>query len=75
MERDPRPSRVRRELLFAVAAAARKAVQPDLVITLGDVWVLDRNLLRELPVAHWLPGDCRPMSTADAAVVEAGGRG
>ena len=32
-----------------------KAVQPDLVITLGDVWVLDANLLREMPVAHWLP--------------------
>ena len=48
-------------------------VQPDLVITLGDVWVLDPNVLRELPVAHWLPGDCRPMSTADRNVVEAGG--
>jgi len=50
-----------------------KAVQPDLVITLGDVWVLDHNLLREMPVAHWLPSDCRPMSSADAAVVNASG--
>ena len=48
-------------------------VQPDLVITLGDVWVLDPNVLRELPIAHWLPADCRPMSTADRGVVEAGG--
>lgn len=48
-------------------------VQPDLVITLGDVWVLDPNVLRELPLAHWLPADCRPMSTADRNVVEAGG--
>jgi hypothetical protein len=44
---------------------------PDLVITLGDVWVMDASLLRELPVAHWLPGDCRPMSLADRNVVEA----
>jgi glycosyltransferase involved in cell wall biosynthesis len=50
-----------------------KHFNPDLVITLGDVWVLDPNVLRELPVAHWLPADCRPMSTADRGVVEAGG--
>jgi len=48
-------------------------INPDLVITLGDVWVLDPNVLRELPVAHWLPADCRPMSAADRGVVEAGG--
>jgi glycosyltransferase involved in cell wall biosynthesis len=48
-------------------------IDPDLVITLGDVWVLDPNVLRELPVAHWLPADCRPMSAADRGVVEAGG--
>ena len=48
-------------------------VQPDLVLTLGDVWVLDPNVLRELPVAHWLPSDCRPMSSADRGVVESAG--
>ena len=48
-------------------------VNPDLVITLGDVWVLDPAVLRELPVAHWLPADCRPMSTADRGVIEATG--
>lgn len=48
-------------------------VQPDLVLTLGDVWVLDAGILRELPVAHWLPSDCRPMSTADRNVVDASG--
>jgi len=48
-------------------------VNPDLVVTLGDVWVLDPGVLRELPVAHWLPADCRPMSTADRKVVEATG--
>jgi glycosyltransferase involved in cell wall biosynthesis len=50
-----------------------RAVSPDLVITLGDVWVLDAGLLKEMPVAHWLPSDCRPMSLADRAVVEAAG--
>jgi glycosyltransferase involved in cell wall biosynthesis len=50
-----------------------KHLNPDLVITLGDVWVTDPNLLRELPLAHWLPSDCRPMSTADRNVAEANG--
>ena len=48
-------------------------VNPDLVITLGDVWVLDPNVTRELPVAHWLPSDCRPMSMADREKVEISG--
>lgn len=46
---------------------------PDLIITLGDVWVMDPNLLKQLPLAHWLPGDCRPMSVADRNVTEASG--
>ena len=50
-----------------------KHVKPDLVLTLGDVWVLDPAVLREIPVAHWLPSDCLPMSTADRNVVEAAG--
>jgi glycosyltransferase involved in cell wall biosynthesis len=50
-----------------------KATRPDLVITLSDVWVLDPGLLREMPVAHWLPCDCRPMSTADRNCAEASG--
>lgn len=50
-----------------------KHIQPDLVLTLGDVWVMDPNVLRELPVAHWLPADCRPMSAADRGVVESAG--
>ena len=48
-----------------------KHVNPDLVVTLGDVWVLDPNVIAALPVAHWLPSDCRPMSTADRNVLEA----
>ena len=46
-------------------------VNPDLVVILGDMWVLDPNVLRELPVAHWLPSDCRPMSAEDRKVAEA----
>ena len=48
-------------------------INPDLVLTLGDVWVMDPAVLRELPVAHWLPEDARPMSMAVRGVVEAGG--
>lgn len=50
-----------------------KYFNPDLIITLGDVWVTDPNLFRELPVAHWLPSDCRPMSLADRNVVQSSG--
>lgn len=50
-----------------------KMTNPDLIITLGDVWVMDPGLLRDLPVAHWLPSDCRPMSLADRNVVEQSG--
>ena len=49
-----------------------KHADPDLVITLGDIWVKDPAVLGKIPVAHWLPSDCRPMSQADRNVVEAG---
>jgi glycosyltransferase involved in cell wall biosynthesis len=48
-------------------------VNPDLIISLGDLWVLDPGILAELPIAHWLPSDCRPMSTADRSVAETAG--
>lgn len=50
-----------------------KQYNPDLIITLGDVWVMSPDLLRELPIAHWLPSDCRPMSLADSNVVNSSG--
>ena len=50
-----------------------RMVQPDLVITLGDIWVMDPNILREMPVAHWLPVDCRPQSLADRVCLEGSG--
>lgn len=37
----------------------------DLVITLMDVWVLEPTLLAQMPVAHWLPVDCDPLSVLD----------
>ena len=42
-----------------------RVVSPDIVITLGDIWVLDPNLIGKLPLAHWLPADTRPMSFVD----------
>lgn len=42
----------------------------DLVITLGDIWVLDPQHLKDMPVAHWLPVDCSPMSSMDAVALE-----
>jgi glycosyltransferase involved in cell wall biosynthesis len=48
-------------------------VNPDLVISLGDGWVLDAAVLAELPAALWLPSDCRPMSAVDRNVAEASG--
>ncbi len=50
-----------------------RQVNPDLVIALGDIWPMDPNVLAGLAVAHWMPSDCRPMSTADRNVVEAAG--
>jgi glycosyltransferase involved in cell wall biosynthesis len=50
-----------------------KHASPDLVVHLGDARMLDPAVLQQLPVAHWLPGDCRPMSAADRNVLEASG--
>jgi glycosyltransferase involved in cell wall biosynthesis len=48
-------------------------IGPDLVLSLGDIWVLDPAVIAELPAALWLPADCRPMSTADRNIAEASG--
>jgi glycosyltransferase involved in cell wall biosynthesis len=37
----------------------------DLVITLTDIWVMDPTKLKPLPVAHWMPVDCTPLSSMD----------
>ena len=45
----------------------------DLIITLCDIWVLDPLGLRGLPVAHWLPVDCDPLSALDEACLKGSG--
>ncbi len=50
-----------------------QVIKPDLVVTLGDIWVLDPGILRQYPVAHWLPSDCRPMSLADRSCINQSG--
>lgn len=49
----------------AILAEHARQEQADLVITLCDVWALDPHRLRGLPVAHWMPVDCTPLSLRD----------
>src|SRR5215469_14864351 len=50
-----------------------KHADPDLIIGLGDIWPMEESLMAGLPLAHWLPSDCRPMSSADRNVAEGAG--
>jgi glycosyltransferase involved in cell wall biosynthesis len=43
--------------------AARTAA--DVVITLGDIWVLGPEHLKGVPVCHWMPVDCDPLGKMD----------
>ena len=45
----------------------------DLVLTLMDIWVLEPSLLAQMPVAHWLPVDCAPLSALDRACLAGSG--
>lgn len=45
----------------------------DLVITLSDIWVIEPAHLKGLPVAHWMPVDCTPLSSADQICLEHSG--
>jgi glycosyltransferase involved in cell wall biosynthesis len=47
----------------------------DLVITLTDIWVLDPAALKGLPVTHWMPVDCTPLSSMDKMCLQASGAG
>lgn len=49
------------------------ATKSDFAISLCDVWVLRPDFLAQLPIAHWLPSDCRPMSGADFDVAKQSG--
>ena len=50
-----------------------RRTKADLVITLSDIWVLEPGHLKGLPVAHWMPVDCTPLSNADKVCLEASG--
>ena len=64
MERDHDSPWIRARVLHRVTEPALQSdPKPDLVITLGDIWVLDSSLLRKCQSAHCLPGDSRPMSS------------
>ncbi len=53
----------------------------DLVITLMDVWCLEPELVKGLPLAHWMPVDCdnggglqqRPIGLGDQVMLKATG--
>ena len=42
-----------------------KRTNADVVITLGDIWVLGPEHLKGVPVAHWMPVDCEPLGKMD----------
>ena len=54
-----------------IIASHARYVKADLVITLMDVWPLNADQVREIrtvhgiPVAHWMPVDCDPLSAMD----------
>jgi glycosyltransferase involved in cell wall biosynthesis len=55
-----------------VLAAHARYAKADLVLTIMDAWVLDRNQLREIrtsmgiPVCHWIPLDSNPIGVMDS---------
>ncbi len=50
-----------------------KYEKTDLIITLCDIWVLQGQAFRELPMVHWIPLDCRPLGQPDRMQLEASG--
>lgn len=57
----------------ALLAEHARAERADLVLTLCDAWALDASVLKGLPLACWLPVDCRPLSVRDQAFLKAAG--
>lgn len=45
----------------------------DLIVTLMDPWALPAEAIRPLPVAHWMPVDCSPLSVLDMLYLQASG--
>jgi len=47
--------------------------QADFIITLCDIWALEPSHLTGLPVAHWMPVDCAPLSMRDENCLKVSG--
>ncbi len=47
--------------------------QADFIITLCDIWALEPQHLKGLPVAHWMPVDCAPLSMRDEQCLKVSG--
>jgi glycosyltransferase involved in cell wall biosynthesis len=45
----------------------------DLIITLCDLWALEPEHLKGLPVASWMPVDCSPLSLRDERALKISG--
>jgi glycosyltransferase involved in cell wall biosynthesis len=45
----------------------------DFIITLCDIWALEPQHLKGLPVAHWMPVDCSPLSMRDEQCLKVSG--
>ena len=55
-----------------VLAGHAKDWKADLVLTVMDAWGLQPEVIRTLPVAHWMPVDCTPLSVRDAHILREG---
>ena len=55
-----------------VLAGHAKDWKADLVLTLMDAWGLQPEVIRTLPVAHWMPVDCTRLSVRDAHILREG---
>ncbi len=47
--------------------------QADFIITLCDIWALEPQHLKGLPVAHWIPVDTSPLSLRDEQCLKVSG--
>lgn len=50
-----------------------RQLDADLAITLTDIWVLNPSTIKDIPVAHWMPVDCTPLSCMDKMCLQISG--
>ena len=62
----PPPAPVENLPAHACLAATVQAWQPDVVVVLADIWVMDFTAVGDVPVLAWMPIDCEPLSIGDA---------